>query len=359
MQARGDLRRRWKSLRCDRRRRGVSFAIAAGGVHALLGENGAGKSTHREVAVRLALPDPAAFHLRRRVRLASPRRSHALGIQTAFQEMTLVRDLTVLDNMLLPYGPGRPARHHPSAAGARGGRRAVRRARPQRHLARRRNRRARTGAAAEDRDRACDLSHAGILLLDEPTSTLSGRDVDWLGEIIARLAAEGVTIVFISHRLQEVRAFSGRHGAAQRPPHRHRPRRRPSDADVFRMIVGRSLDHAFPPRDDAARRIGAEVLAADGSRDRGKIAQRRIPAARRRDPRRRRAAGHGAARPVPGLFGMTEMWQAGSAWTANRSRSIRRPMRCAPTSASASCRKTAKPKRCSSSSTAATTRRCR
>ena len=46
-----------------------------------------------------------------------------------------------------------------------------------------------------------------ILLLDEPTSTLSGRDVDWLGDIIAAQRAKGVTIVFISHRLREVRAF--------------------------------------------------------------------------------------------------------------------------------------------------------
>ena len=46
-----------------------------------------------------------------------------------------------------------------------------------------------------------------ILLLDEPTSTLSGRDVEWLGGIIERLRADGVTIVFISHRLREVRAF--------------------------------------------------------------------------------------------------------------------------------------------------------
>ena len=46
-----------------------------------------------------------------------------------------------------------------------------------------------------------------ILLLDEPTSTLAGRDVEWLGDIIARLKAAGTTIVFITHRMREVRAF--------------------------------------------------------------------------------------------------------------------------------------------------------
>src|SRR3546814_10914984 len=49
-----------------------------------------------------------------------------------------------------------------------------------------------------------------ILLLDEPTSTLAGRDVDWLGNLIARLKAQGTTVVFISHRMREVRAFCDR-----------------------------------------------------------------------------------------------------------------------------------------------------
>ena len=93
-----------------------------------------------------------------------------------------------------------------------------------------------------------------ILLLDEPTSTLSGRDVDWLGGIIARLSASGVTIVFISHRLREVRAFcdsmtvlrNGKHIATG-------PVSYYDDDDVIGMIVGRSLSHAFPPREVAAR----------------------------------------------------------------------------------------------------------
>jgi ribose transport system ATP-binding protein len=84
----------------------VSFAVARGSVHALLGENGAGKSTIVKLLSGLISPDAgviAAFG--EPVRLRSPRAAHALAIQTAFQEMTLVRDLTVTDNMLLPYAP--------------------------------------------------------------------------------------------------------------------------------------------------------------------------------------------------------------------------------------------------------------
>ena len=76
-----------------------------------------------------------------------------------------------------------------------------------------------------------------ILLLDEPTSSLSGRDVDWLGDIIARERAKGVTIVFISHRLHEVRAFcdrmtvlrNGRHIATAKCLRSSRRRSHPHD----------------------------------------------------------------------------------------------------------------------------------
>jgi ribose transport system ATP-binding protein len=251
----------------------VSFTIAGGSVHALLGENGAGKSTIVRLLSGLVLPDAGGFRVfGEAVRLAAPRRAHAHGIQTAFQEMTLVRDLTVLDNMLLPYGPVGP-------------------------LGTIRKRRARDAVAAHFAalglgdvdldDEVLDLELAQrqkieiaraiyrkprILLLDEPTSTLSGRDVDWLGEIIARLAGTGVTIVFISHRLQEVRAFCGQMTVLRNGRHiatggvaDH------TDAEVFAMIVGRSLDHAFPPRAPGVRRFDTEVLSVAGLATTGKL----------------------------------------------------------------------------------------
>jgi ribose transport system ATP-binding protein len=251
----------------------VSFSVAPGSVHALLGENGAGKSTIVRLLSGLVLPDAGICSVfGERVRLSSPRRAHAHGIQTAFQEMTLVRDLTVLDNMLLPYGPVGPF----GTIRKRRAREAV-----AAHLAQ-------LGLHGIDLDdEAGELELAErqkieiaraiyrkpkILLLDEPTSTLSGRDVDWLGDIIARMSDEGITIVFISHRLQEVRAFcatmtvlrNGRHIATGRVTEH-------SDAEVFRMIVGRSLDHAFPPRQDASRTLGAEVLSATGLATSGKL----------------------------------------------------------------------------------------
>ena len=84
----------------------VSFDIEAGSVHALLGENGAGKSTIVKLLSGLLQPDAGSIEINARpVSLTSPRAAHGHGIQTAFQEMTLVRDLSVIDNMMLPYAP--------------------------------------------------------------------------------------------------------------------------------------------------------------------------------------------------------------------------------------------------------------
>src|SRR5438477_4207906 len=84
----------------------ATFAIETGSVHALLGENGAGKSTVVKLLSGLVQPDSGTLSLAgSQVHIESPRAAHRLGIQTAFQEMTLVRDLTVLDNVLLNYAP--------------------------------------------------------------------------------------------------------------------------------------------------------------------------------------------------------------------------------------------------------------
>ena len=243
----------------------VSFSIRRGSVHALLGENGAGKSTVVKLLSGLAQPDSGEFRLfGRPARFASPRDAQAQGVQTAFQEMTLVGDLTVLDNMILPKGP----------TGALGTiRRRAARAAVQRHFARL----GLDDIHLDDEIRDLDLAirqkieiaralyrAPRILLLDEPTSTLSGRDVDWLGRIIADQRALDVTTVFISHRLREVRDFcdtvtvlrNGGHIATNQVS-------ADGDDEVIAMIAGRALAHAFPPRPTEGRALGPEVLGGE------------------------------------------------------------------------------------------------
>jgi ribose transport system ATP-binding protein len=245
---------------------GASFAVEPGSVHALLGENGAGKSTVVKLLSGLVQPDAGRIHVAgREVRIDSPRAAHRLGIQTAFQEMTLVKDLTILDNVLLSSAPsnalGMIERRTAEASVAQ-------------HFAK-------LGLAGIDlHDEVRDIELAvkqkieiaralyrnpSILLLDEPTSSLSGRDVDWLGDIIARERASGVTVVFISHRLREVRAFcdrmtilrNGRHIATANVAD-------VPDSEVIRMIAGRSIGQAFPPRPAGRSKAGSVVLSAEG-----------------------------------------------------------------------------------------------
>jgi ribose transport system ATP-binding protein len=241
----------------------ASFAIDRGTVHALLGENGAGKSTVVKLLSGLVQPDAGTLRVEgREVRIDSPRMAHKLGIQTAFQEMTLVRDLTVLDNILLNYAPS-------NVLGLIERRKAE--ARVAAHFAAIGLAGVDLNAEIRDLDLAVrqkiEIARAlyrkpKILLLDEPTSSLSGRDVDWLGEVIARERARGATIVFISHRLREVRAFcdrmtilrNGRHIATANVPE-------VADGEVIRMIVGRSIGQVFPPRPTGKREFGNVVLS--------------------------------------------------------------------------------------------------
>lgn len=228
----------------------ASFVAEAGSVHALLGENGAGKSTMVKLLSGLLCPDAGRIVLLgKEARLSSPRDAHRLGLQTAFQELTLVPDLTVAQNMLLPYEPvglaGQLRGRHGEAMVAA-------------HL----QRLGLGGISPRSEIRTLDLAvrqkieiakailrAPKILLLDEPTSALSGSDVDWLGGLIAEQRQLGTTIVFISHRMPEVRLFCDtltilRNGRSVRTAAVNTV----SDGEVIELIIGRSLAATFPPR---------------------------------------------------------------------------------------------------------------
>ena len=243
----------------------VNFAIGRGSVHALLGENGAGKSTLVKMMSGLIRPNAGSILIDgAEAHLGSPRRAHHHGIQTAFQELTLVPDLTVTQNMLLPYQPAGFAGQLRERRGAKI---------VAEHFARiglndidiRREVRDFDLAVRQKIEIArAILRNPRVLLLDEPTSSLSGPDIDWLGEIIANLRVAGATTVFISHRLPEVRRFcdrltvlrNGRDIGTFAPGE-------VSDAQVIEMIVGRSLATAFPPK-ALVRAKGRPALSGRG-----------------------------------------------------------------------------------------------
>ena len=188
----------------------ASLAAVAGEVHALVGENGAGKSTMIKVLGGRTRPDSGSVRIKgQAVSLAGPDRAHRLGIWTVFQELTLLPWMSVAENLLL----GR----EPRAFGLIGRNRTVTEAEAMM---------ADLGIAHIDpRAMIEDISLAerqiveivraisndpDILFLDEPTSSLVEREVGWLLDRIRRLRARGCAIVFTSHRWKEVENIADR-----------------------------------------------------------------------------------------------------------------------------------------------------
>jgi ribose transport system ATP-binding protein len=184
----------------------VSIRLAAGQVHALLGENGAGKSTLVKILSGVVQPDTGAMTLDgRRYEPHGILRARAMGVATAFQELSLPANLTVAASLLMP-------RLAKGVAGLISGRRTVREAAailrrfsltsidPQAQIA---------DLPLPERQRleiVRALHHASkVLVLDEPTAALA--EVDWLFERVREATRSGTAVLYISHRLAEVRAL--------------------------------------------------------------------------------------------------------------------------------------------------------
>lgn len=252
---------------------GASFEVAAGEVHALLGENGAGKSTMVKLLSGFMRPDAGTLSaFGSELHFHSPRDAHRAGIETAFQELTQVPNLTVAQNILLPYQPvnrlgllrGRQGTEQVAALLRDLGISGIE---PYHEV----------GRLDLPLRQKIEIARAifrkpRILLLDEPTSALSGRDIDWLGGLIDRLKRQGVTILFISHRLPEVRAFcdnltvlrNGRDVGSF-------PVKSVNDEQVIELIIGRSITATFPEKPVYAPasqpRIALRNLSAGRIRD--------------------------------------------------------------------------------------------
>ena len=226
----------------------ASLRIRSGTVHALLGENGAGKSTLVKVLSGFIRPDSGSIRLfDRAVELRTPHVASAAGIRTAFQEMTLIPQMTVAQNVLLAHEP----------AGLFG---QIRRRALNERVAALLHTLEIDGVDPTREVAGYDLSvrqkieiakalslDPKVLLLDEPTSTLSRADVDWLGTLIARLRERGVTVVFISHRMREVRLFCQRLSVLRNGRHVGTFENDAiSDDEVVRLMIGRSLSAVFP-----------------------------------------------------------------------------------------------------------------
>lgn len=180
----------------------VSFTIAEGEVHALLGENGAGKSTLVKMIYGLVKPDSGTMRFRGKpYQPAEPRAARATGVAMVFQHFSLFEALNVAENVALGMENPPPMRELATRI------RAVSEEYglpldPGRMVG---------DLSAGERQRVeiirCLLQDPKLLIMDEPTSVLTPQEVDILFKTLRQLAAEGTAILYISHKLEEIRAL--------------------------------------------------------------------------------------------------------------------------------------------------------
>ncbi len=182
----------------------VDFDCCCGEVHAVVGENGAGKSTLMKILSGVYEPDSGEIRLNgKTVRISSPYVAQQLGISIIYQELNLLPDLNVAENVFL----GREPRNYFGFLDIRSLERQAQNVlhrlgvdidprTPLRRL---------TVAQQQMVEIARALSlNSQIVIMDEPSASLGGQDLKRLFEVIAALKQQGVTVIYISHRLDEI-----------------------------------------------------------------------------------------------------------------------------------------------------------
>ncbi|MFF3328047.1 sugar ABC transporter ATP-binding protein [Streptomyces sp. NPDC002888] len=247
---------------------GVDLDVQAGEVHCLLGQNGAGKSTLIKVLAGAHQPDTGTIHWRGEpVTLRSPIAAMRLGIATIYQELDLVEHLSVAENVHLGHEPtaagfvvrGKLARTSTAALLKRLGHPEID---PSRLVG------ALSAAQQQIVSMARALSHdVRLIVMDEPSAALDPDEVDNLFRIVGDLTAEGVAVVYISHRLEEIRRIGDRvtvlkdgRAVAGGLPAKTTPTR-----EVVALMTGRNVEYVFPQRSAAgAEPAGPPLLQVRG-----------------------------------------------------------------------------------------------
>jgi ribose transport system ATP-binding protein len=240
----------------------VGLSLLPGEVHVLIGENGSGKSTLAKIIAGAYQPDDGTIQFRGSpIQIASPRRALELGISTIYQEFTLLEKMSVMENIFL----GR----EPLVRGSRGllvDRKAMRRRTSELLNSLSVPINAETpvselGVAQKqliEITKALSMSKEGALLMDEPTSALSSREIDELFRVVKQFTARGVAVLYISHRLEEIERIADRVTVLR--DGKKVAELNGSEArieKVINLMAGRSMSEMFPKRSVA---IGVPLL---------------------------------------------------------------------------------------------------
>lgn len=232
---------------------GIDFDVRRGEVHALLGENGAGKTTVMRIAYGLTQADAGQILVGGRpIPTRSPKDAIAAGIGMVTQHFSLVRPMTVAENVALGRSTGlrldlAEARRSAAEASERFGIRV--------------DPAAVVGDLSVGEQQRVEILKAlardcRILILDEPTAVLVPQEVDALFDSLRRLLAEGLSVVFISHKLGEVRAISDRVSVLRRGAMVGTVEGSTDERELARMMVGRPTFGVERPATDPAASDG-------------------------------------------------------------------------------------------------------
>jgi ribose transport system ATP-binding protein len=247
---------------------GIDLTVRAGEVHCLLGQNGAGKSTLIKVLAGAHQPDEGEVLWQGTpVSLPNPIAALKLGIATIYQELDLVEGLSVADNIHLGHENATGGFVHRREQVEDTRRLLARLGHPEINPGREVGRLSAAARQVVSMARAL-ARDARLVVMDEPSAVLAHDEVENLFRLVGQLTADGVAVVYISHRLEEIRRIGdvvtvlkdGRTVATDLPA-RSTPTR-----DVVRLMTGRNVEYVFPPRrphgadDDQAD----EVLRVEG-----------------------------------------------------------------------------------------------
>ena len=259
-----------KSFGAVRALRGVDFSIAPGEVHVILGQNGAGKSTLIKTLAGVYTPDEGEIIWRGEpITIADPVAALDLGIATMYQELDVVDGLTIAENIFLG--------HEHAKAGFLDRRRANQVTRelltrlghgdlsPSREV----------GSLSPANKQIVSMARAlsrdtRLIIMDEPSAVLDSEEVKNLFRVVRELTSSGISVVYISHRLEEIRQIGDRISVIKdgRSTASGLSVKDTPTSELIRLMTGRELENVFPPAtpvpDDAPEVLVVSGLAVVG-----------------------------------------------------------------------------------------------
>jgi ribose transport system ATP-binding protein len=238
---------------------GVDLDVTPAEVHCLLGQNGAGKSTLIKVLSGVHHPDEGSISWQgEEVKLANPIAAMKIGVATIYQELDLVDGLTVTENIYLGHEMSTLGFSRRGDADSAAEALLARLGHPE--ISPRREVGQLSAAGQQIVSMARALSHdVKLIVMDEPSAVLDQKEVHRLFGVIRDLTENGVAVIYISHRLEEIREIGDRVTVLKdgRTVATGLPAKDTPTAEVIRLMTGRSIEYVFPP--------GRAEPAADGA----------------------------------------------------------------------------------------------